>query len=185
MPLALQAKVLRLLQEQRFERLGGNETVQAGIRPIPATNKDLEAEVDQGNFRKDLLYRLNVFTIRLPPLRERRGDIAALIDHFLRRFGPLPGRTIRTIAPDARRCLEEYSWPGNVRELQSVLKYAVIQARGDILTLDSLPENLRRRSSTAVPREEGLNVTALTAALLRSGEPDIYRRVCQEVDRVF
>src|SRR5262249_17802450 len=127
----------------------------------------------------------NVFTIRLPPLRERRGDIAALIDHFLRRFGPLPGRTIRTIAPDARRCLEEYSWPGNVRELQSVLKYAVIQARGDILTLDRLPENLRRRRSTAVPREEGLNVTALTAALLRSGEPDIYRRVCQEVDRVL
>lgn len=186
MPLAIQAKVLRLLQEQRFERLGGNETIETDVRLIAATNKDLEAEVAAGRFRKDLVYRLNVFTIKLPPLRERGEDLPLLIDHFLRRFSRTLDRAVNTITPEARRCLEEYTWPGNIRELQSVLKYALIQTPGDVLTLESLPENLRRPGlGPVLPlADAGLDIAAFAGSLLRAGETDIYRRVCLEVDRV-
>jgi two-component system nitrogen regulation response regulator GlnG len=189
MSLATQAKVLRLLQEQRFERVGGNETVQTDVRVIAATNKDLEAEVAAGRFRRDLLYRLNVFTIRLPALRERREDVPLLIDHFLRRFSRSLGRHIHTVAPEAMRCLLAYDWPGNVRQIQSVLKYAIVQAAGDVITLDCLPENLRSSSAPTgtrptTPDASLAGVVEFTDELLRAGEVDIYRRVCQEMDRV-
>ena len=142
---ATQAKVLRLIQEQRFERLGGNETIQTDVRLIAASNKDLEEEVLAGRFRKDLLYRLNGFTIRVPALRERRDDIPLLIEHFLPRFSRSLGRNIHSVTPEALRCLFSYDWPGNIRQLQSVVKYAIVQAPGDVLTLECLPENLRSR----------------------------------------
>jgi two-component system nitrogen regulation response regulator GlnG len=185
MSTATQAKVLRLLQEQRFERVGGNEAIQVDVRLLAATNKDLEREVAEGRFRRDLLYRLNGFTIHLPPLRERREDIPLLIEHFLRQFDQAGGgRAVHSITPEARACLEAYDWPGNVRQLQGVLRYALIQSTGDVLTLDCLPENLRLAPPT-VP-DVGIEALAgFTEGLLRAGEPDIYRRVCQEVDRVI
>src|SRR5262249_33174025 len=124
MSAATQAKVLRVLQEQRFERLGGNEIITTDVRVIAATNKNLEDEVAPGRFRRDLLYRLNGFTIHLPPLRERRDDLPLLIEHFIRLFSRGLHRNIHSVTPEAQRCLEEYAWPGNIRELQSVLKYA-------------------------------------------------------------
>ncbi len=179
---ATQAKVLRLLQEQRFERLGGEETIQTDVRLITATNKDLEAEVAAGRFRHDLLYRLNVITIRLPALRERLEDLGLLIDHFVRQFSRTLNRPIHGLTAEAREKLEAYNWPGNVRELQSVLKYAMIQAAGDVITVDDLPDSLR--DSVLRPAPSSLDVGAMTARLLRSGMSDIYRRVSAEVDRV-
>jgi two-component system nitrogen regulation response regulator GlnG len=185
---AAQAKVLRVLQEQRFERVGGNETIQTDVRLIAASNKDLEAEVAAGRFRQDLLFRLNVFTIRVPPLRERREDVPLLLEHFLPRLSRDLGRNVHTLAPEALSCLLAYDWPGNVRQLQSVLKYAIVQSAGGVLTLECLPENLRcaqaeaARQQPEVPRLTGL--ADFTQELLRAGEVDIYRRVCLEMDRV-
>ena len=185
---ATQAKLLRVLQEQRFERLGGNETIATDVRVIAATNKDLENEVATGRFRRDLLYRLNGFTIHLPPLRERREDLPLLIEHFVRLFSRSLHHSIRSVTPEAQRCLEDYDWPGNIRELQSVLKYAIIRSAGEVLTLDCLPENLRAAPSapppTPAPEATTLDVGLLTSNLLRAGETDIYRRVALAVDRV-
>jgi two-component system nitrogen regulation response regulator GlnG len=185
---ATQAKVLRVLQEQRFERLGGNETIATDVRVIAATNKDLENEVAAGRFRRDLLYRLNGFTIHLPPLRERRVDLPLLIEHFIRLFSRGLHHNIRSVTPEAQRCLEDYDWPGNVRELQSVLRYAIIRSTGEVVTLDCLPENLRAAPTspppTPAPESGTLDVGLLTSNLLRAGETDIYRRICLAVDRV-
>jgi two-component system nitrogen regulation response regulator GlnG len=190
MSAATQAKMLRLIQEQRFERVGGNETIQTDVRLIAATNKNLEEEVAAGRFRKDLFYRLNVFTIRVPPLRERREDIPLLIEHFLPRLSRSLGRNLPTIASEAQRFLQAFDWPGNVRQLQSVLKYAIVQAPGDVITFDCLPEDLRSNStsSTSQPKPPAdISLASLgdfTESLLRAGETDIYRRVCQAVDQV-
>ena len=121
MALTVQSKVLRLLQEQRFERVGGNETIQTNVRIIAATNRNLEDMVEEGEFREDLFYRLNGYTINLPPLRERPADLPPLIQHFLNRLSPQLGKdNVEGISPEATRLLTNYDWPGNVRELQSV-----------------------------------------------------------------
>ncbi|HVS38608.1 MAG TPA: sigma-54 dependent transcriptional regulator [Gemmataceae bacterium] len=185
---ATQAKVLRVLQEQRFERVGGEETIQTDVRVIAATNKTLEGEVSAGRFRRDLLYRLNVYTIHLPPLRERGDDIPLLVEHFVRRSGRDLGRPIRSVAPEAMERLRSYDWPGNVRQLQSVLKYGLIQAPADVLTLDCLPESLRSgvqpRPQPPLAATGGVDFAAFANALLQAGESDIYRRACLEMDRV-
>ena len=129
MPLALQAKMLRVLQEQVFERVGGNETVRTDVRLIAATNRDLKAWSGEGKFRPDLYYRLGVFTIHLPPLRKRGDDLPMLVRHYLRRFSREPGREVHEVAPEALERLRRCPWPGNIRELQSVLKQALLQAR--------------------------------------------------------
>ena len=149
MSAATQAKILRVLQEHSFERLGGNETIQIDVRLLAATNKNLEAEVAAGRFRQDLFYRLNVFSIRLPPLRERRDDVPTMIEHFLRRFVRSDKRGVPSLSPEALACLLAHDWPGNVRQLQNVLKYALIQAAGGLVTLDCLPEDLRPNAATA------------------------------------
>src|SRR5438132_10388828 len=133
MPLALQAKILRVLQEQAFERVGGNETIQTDVRLIAASNRDLKAWSEEGKFRPDLYYRLGVFTIHLPPLRERGDDLPLLVRHYLRRFSRELGREVREVAPEALERLRHYPWPGNIRELQSVLKQALLQASGTVL----------------------------------------------------
>jgi two-component system nitrogen regulation response regulator GlnG len=182
---ATQAKVLRVLQEQTFERLGGDETIRTNVRILAATNKNLEQEIAAGRFRSDLFYRLNVFTIHLPPLRERREDIPLLVENFLHQFSRDMGRTVRTVALDAMDRLVAYDWPGNVRQLQSMVKYAFIQAPGDLITLDCLPQNLLPESRAEIPPPPGVTDLAyLTTSLLHAGEADIYRRVCAEMDRV-
>ena len=150
LPLLAQVKLLRLLQEQRFERVGGNETVQTDVRVIAATNTDPEQLVAAGRFRQDLYFRLNVFTIRLPALRERGDDLDLLVDHYLTKFGRELGRPTPVAPPETRAALRAYRWPGNVRELQSVLKQAVIQAGGAVL----LPEDLSISPKAAPPAGE-------------------------------
>jgi DNA-binding NtrC family response regulator len=169
MSAATQAKVLRLIQEQRFERVGGNETIQTDVRLIAATNKNLEEEMAAGRFRHDLLYRLNVFTIRVPALRDRREDIPLLIEHFLPRFSRSLKRDIRSVAPEAERCLHGYDWPGNVRQLQSVLKYAIVQPVA---------------GPPAPADDDFTGLAHFTEGLLRAGEMEVYRRVTEKMDRV-
>ena len=140
MPPALQAKLLRVLQEQAFERVGGNETIRTDVRLVAATHRDLKAWAETGRFRPDLFYRLSVFTIQLPALRERGDDLPLLARHFVRRFSRELGREVQEIVPEAMDRLREYSWPGNIRELQSVLKQALLQASGAALLPAFLPE---------------------------------------------
>jgi two-component system nitrogen regulation response regulator GlnG len=154
MTLATQPKVLRLLQEQQFERVGGEETIQTDVRVIAATNQILDEQVVAGRFRSDLLYRLKVYTITIPPLRERREDLPLLIAYFLSSLSRQFGKRVNTVAPDAMRLLASYSWPGNVRELQSAVRYAYIQSAGELITHDSLPEYLLGDAST--PRIDGI-----------------------------
>ena len=139
LPMIAQVRFLRLMQEQRFERVGGTETVTTDARLLAATNVDLEREVAKGRFRADLFYRLNVFTIKVPPLRERGDDLDLLIDYYLARISREYGKPIVTVPDDTRAALKGYTWPGNVRELVSTLKQAVLQMSGSVLLREFLP----------------------------------------------
>ncbi|WP_439630671.1 sigma-54-dependent transcriptional regulator [Gemmata sp.] len=150
-----QAKILRLIQEQRFERVGGQETVQTDVRLIGATNADLEKMSEDGRFRKDLYFRLNVFTIKLPPLRERGDDVDLLVGHYLRRFGQELGKPVAEVAPATAAALRAYPWPGNVRELQSVLKQAVLRMSGSVLLADFLPPHVGGSAARAAAPATG------------------------------
>jgi two-component system nitrogen regulation response regulator GlnG len=138
-----QTKILRVLQGQEFERVGGNEPIKTDVRVIAATNRDLEKMVAEDAFRGDLYYRLNVYTIKLPALRERGEDLPTLAEHFIRRFSRELKKNVRSIAPEAMELLRSYPWPGNVRELQSVIKQALLQATGPVLLPEFLPPTLR------------------------------------------
>ena len=139
---AVQVKLLRFLQEKTFERVGGNETLKVDVRIIAATNRDLGAEIKRGTFREDLFYRLNVVTVELPPLRDRRGDIPALASFFLRHYAAENGRTLETFADDALATLLEYRWPGNVRELENVVERAVVLCDGPQIERKHLPPSV-------------------------------------------
>jgi two-component system nitrogen regulation response regulator GlnG len=182
---ATQAKVLRLLQEQRFERVGGRDTIATDVRVIAATNRDLGAMAAAGAFRHDLLYRLNGFVVHLPPLRDRDGDLPLLVDHFVRAANAKLGTRVRAVAPDALEVLARHPWPGNVRELQNVVRYAVIRAAGEVVTPDDLPAAVRGRPAPAPAPgpADRLEVVGLARRLLEAGEADVYRRVLAEVDR--
>lgn len=143
MSLSTQAKILRVLQEREFERVGGNRLVKVNVRFISATNKNLEEEVAAGRFREDLFYRLSVFPIKLPPLRERAADIIQLATHFLTRYGQREQKTFDGLTPDAARALTGYHWPGNVRELENVIERAVVLASGTQIRLDDLSPHIR------------------------------------------
>jgi DNA-binding NtrC family response regulator len=142
----IQIKLLRVLQEKKFERVGGEETVEADVRIVAATNKDLKEEIEKGNFREDLYYRLNVVNILVPPLRERKDDIPLLVTAFLREFARENGKAIEGIDEKARSSLYAYDWPGNVRELRNCVESAVVMAKGSVITEDDLPPTLRQGS---------------------------------------
>jgi two-component system nitrogen regulation response regulator GlnG len=188
MPLALQAKVLRLLQEQAFERVGGNETIRTDVRLIAATHRDLKAWSAEGKFRPDLYYRLGVFTIHLPPLRERGDDLPLLVGHYLRRFSRELGREVRQVAPEALERLRGYGWPGNIRELQSVLKQALLQASGAVLLPAFLPGPLGGpgEAAPAPPTGEEPGVeTFVLRQRLGSDVRDLYADTHRQVDRLL
>ena len=148
MSLETQAKILRVLQDRRFMHLGGVQEIQVDVRIIAATNIDLRQLVREGRFREDLFYRLNVITIELPPLRQRREDIPLLVQFFLKKYAEENDRPVRRITPEALRPLMSYSWPGNVRELENVIERAVVLSSGTDITIDLLPDNLLGRGSS-------------------------------------
>ena len=143
MPLQLQVKLLRVLQERQMERVGGTQPIKLDIRLIAATNRNLEEEVRAGRFRQDLYYRLNVVTLKTPPLRERQTDIPILAMHFASKFGAQCGRRISGISPEAEAYLRHYDWPGNIRELENALERAVVLGSSDVIQLEDLPESIR------------------------------------------
>ncbi len=153
----MQVKLLRVLQERKFRRVGGSEEIDADIRVITATNRDLAQRVEDGKFREDLYYRINVIPVHLPPLREREGDVALLAEHFVARFSQAMGKSVRAIADDARELLEAYPWPGNIRELENAMERAVALERSDIIEPGSLPAAVmpggaRRASQQGLPQ---------------------------------
>jgi DNA-binding NtrC family response regulator len=177
MALALQAKILRLLQEQAFERVGGNETVRTNVRLIAATHRDLEAWSAEGKFRPDLYYRLGVFTIHLPPLRERGDDLPLLVHHYVRRFNRELGREVREVASKAMEKLCGYSWPGNVRELQSVLKQALLRSTGPVMIPAFLPSPMgapRTAATAALSADESAPLESFIRRRLHAGSNDVY-----------
>jgi len=175
----MQSKVLRVLQDQGFERVGGSETVHTDVWIIAATNRDLEEMVNAGQFRADLYYRLNGFTIKLPPLRERAEDILVLLEHFLRLYNRELSKDVCDISPKALEMLMRYPWPGNVRELQSVLKQSLLHATGPLLLPEFLPGEIRGERGAAVRHqpESSPHFTAVDAFVderLEAGTGDLY-----------
>lgn len=187
-----QTKVLRVLQDQQFERVGGNELVRTNVRLITATSRNLSEMMQQGTFRADLYYRLNVYTIHLAPLRERGGDLPLLVDHFLKRFNRELNKSVRTITPEAMELLLAYRWPGNLRELQSVLKHAVVEAPGPVILPEFLPESVRGSSAVAPRTLARRTTTAFDNELvdfvterIQSGTESLYEDVMQRVERTM
>jgi len=151
---SVQIKILRVLQEKAFERVGGEKTIQVDTRIIAATNKDLKKEVEKGKFREDLYYRLNVINITLPPLRERKEDIPLLSSAFLKEFAQENGKTVEAIDNKAALMLYNYSWPGNVRELRNCIESALVMCRGHVISADDLPPQVKDNSDGNIIRIE-------------------------------
>jgi DNA-binding NtrC family response regulator len=173
-PLDTQAKLLRVIQEKEFMRLGGIETLRADVRIIAATNADLEGSVHQGQFREDLYYRLNVITLQLPPLRKRSEDIPLLVQHFLAQYARENEKELREISSRAMELLLDYHWPGNVRELENVIERAVVLSTGPLLDVDLLPASVRQPDTVML---------LPPSALLPSGIP--FRDAVTEYERAL
>jgi PAS domain S-box-containing protein len=154
LPLELQAKLLRVIQESEFERLGGNRTIKVDVRIIVATNRNLKLEVEQGTFREDLWYRLNVYPITMPPLRQRKEDIPLLVEHFVATYGRKAGKTISSVSPRELQRLKEHSWPGNIRELANVIERAIIHTHGSVLHVVDQFETIEDQSTPTQTLEE-------------------------------
>ncbi len=145
----MQAKLLRALQEREIRRVGGTRAIKIDVRVVAATNRDLRAMVSDGRFRDDLYYRINVLSIDVPPLRERREDIPVLIDFFLKKHTRNTSRLIRGLTPDARKVMLDYAWPGNVRQLESAIERAILLAEADYITVEDLPLEVRQETRPA------------------------------------
>jgi len=160
--MATQVRLLRALQEKEFERLGGAKTVKADVRVIAATHRDLEELIRQGKFREDLYYRLNVFPIRMPPLRERKSDILLLADHFVERYAKANKKNIRRISTPAIDMLMSYHWPGNVRELENCIERAVLLSTDDVIRAHQLPPTLQTAEASGTPHRGTLEAAVQT-----------------------
>ncbi|QEG24916.1 sigma-54-dependent transcriptional regulator [Mariniblastus fucicola] len=189
---ATQSKILRLLQNGTFERVGSNETIQVDVRVIAATNRDLEAHVKAGDFREDLFYRLRVFLIELPALRDRRDDLRHLVEHFVRLGNRELGKNVSSISTETMDRIAQHSWPGNVRELQSAIKYALVRNVGDILVANSLPascvsmpELVQEPDSDSTGTLDLESIRSCVAELLEKSQPEIYYHLHNEVDRIL
>jgi two-component system response regulator AtoC len=180
LPLMLQVKLLRALQEEEIRRIGDNQDIKVDARIVAATVHDLSKKVEDGSFRSDLYYRLNVLTLNVPPLRERRGDIPLLINHFLHQFNKKLGTEVEEISPEAYQILLDYQWPGNVRELENILERAMILSSDDTINEETLPPELRKASQAAAapPAPENLSLKKAGRAL----EVELIKRALKTTD---
>jgi chemotaxis protein methyltransferase CheR len=183
LPLDLQAKLLRVLEEGEFERVGGSHTIKIDVRVIAATNRNLEEAVRNGVFRSDLYFRLNVFPITLPPLRERKEDIPILVTHLVKQLGQKLGKTIETIPQETMAKLRNYPWPGNVRELRNVIERAVIISPGPKLRLidDLDPQALELDFHKQLARQDVFSESGLTAETFEQTEYNLILRTLKNV----
>jgi two-component system response regulator HydG len=184
MPMPTQIKLLRVLENGEITRVGANDTKKVNVRIVSATNRNLEEAVAAGTFREDLFHRLKVVAIRIPPLRERKGDIPVLLDHFFRHFSAKYGKTIRGITPSARKILFNNDWSGNVRQLRNVAESMVVVDYDELIDLDDLPEDIggilnvpqQRKPAIIALRDETTNATSLRELV---GKP------LEEIERLF
>lgn len=188
--LHLQVKLLRVLQEREFERVGDTQTIRVDTRVVAASNRDLLEESAEGRFREDLYYRLNVVPIYLPPLRERREDIPALVGHFLGIYNEQNDRYVAHIAPRALEALQDYHWPGNVRELQNYVERAVVMAHGDELSYDLLPATIRGEEQKHSMTFRKFDFESLAEQLVQEGlsaatekSTDLHSRIVDRVEK--
>jgi two-component system, NtrC family, response regulator AtoC len=179
-PVEMQVKLLRALQEGEFERVGGIKTTRVDVRLIAATNRDLQAEIEAGRFRKDLYYRLAVVPVVLPPLRERRTDIPMLAGHFVEKYNRKLNKKIESISDDAMALLQAYNWPGNIRELENLIERVLLFADGPSITAKDLPEPIRQGSGTPAP---ALSAAPLEASTGEGGLKDIVRMKAAELEK--
>jgi two-component system, NtrC family, nitrogen regulation response regulator NtrX len=161
MSLKAQAKILRILQEKKFERVGGSTVIPTDVRVLAATNKDLEKEMEEGRFRQDLYYRLNVIPLRILPLRDRKEDVPALVNRFLQELALKEGETEKTIKEDALAILMEYSWPGNVRELKNIIERLVIMIPNNEITANDIPSLIREYQSAEPDETDSLRLAKM------------------------
>jgi len=188
--LHLQVKLLRVLQEREFERVGDTQTIRVDTRVIAASNRDLMQQVDEERFREDLYWRLNVVPIDTPPLRERREDVPALVAHFLNYYSELNDRFVVHIQQETMEALQDYHWPGNVRELQNYVERAVVMADGDELTLELLPDTVRGVEQQRGGLLRGADVETLTYEVVQQGlltagpeEDSLHTKIVSRVER--
>jgi two-component system nitrogen regulation response regulator NtrX len=174
MSLKTQAKVLRILQERKFERVGGNKTIEVDVRVIAATNKDLAKEIASGNFREDLYYRLNVIPFYVPPLRQRKSDIPILATHFLEYFCSKESRDTKGLDDEAMQAITNYPWPGNIRELKNLIERLVIMSPGNTITRNQLPQSICDNRQTMSKEQSTVSITA-----------DTYRTAKEEFEKDF
>jgi len=173
-----QVKLLRVLQEGEFERVGGSKTIKVDVRLIAATNKTLLTEVQQQKFREDLYYRINVIYLKVPPLRERKEDIAPLVNTFIQQYAALNAKKVLGITKDALETLVEYDWPGNIRELKNIVERMIVLSSGDLLTLEQIPEDIRRGR----PQAGGTNGNASLQGITKitDAEKELIQKALQE-----
>jgi nitrogen regulation protein NR(I) len=181
----VQSKVLRLLQEQSFERLGGTETIRTNVRIISATNRDLNKMVDEGQFRLDLYHRLNGFEIRLPPLKDRTGDVQLLLEHYLARLRQQLNKDVEGISPEAMERLLCYAWPGNVRELQNVLRRTLLKSAATVIVPDFLPDELLagQTATAAAADEHDADMSAYVSQRRSQGSNNLYAETLEFMER--
>ena len=173
MSLKVQVKLLRILEKGEFERVGGEKTIKVDVRLIAATNRDLEKEVSEGRFREDLFYRLNVITIHLPPLRERREDIPILSNFFVIKYTKKYKKEIKGFTPEAIEALCTYHWPGNVRELENVIERTIVLCKKNMISVDHLPKNV-------VPKKDDISVIKVPLGVsLKEAEKEIIQKTLQ------
>ncbi|MBI5055096.1 MAG: sigma-54-dependent Fis family transcriptional regulator [Nitrospirae bacterium] len=184
MPLSLQAKMLRVLQDGCFQRVGGNDLIRTDVRIIAATNKNLESLINMGKFRDDLYWRLNVVSITMPPLRERRDDIEALAQYFIRKFNRELGKEVQGVSPEILEEFKKYDWPGNVRELESVIQRGMVLCRKDLLSYKDC-EWLSQIRLTAQSVDIDKTLSGTINEILQQGGTDIYREAVSNFERLL
>jgi two-component system NtrC family response regulator len=184
MDMSLQVKLLRAVQEQEIQRVGGNADIPVDVRIIAATNKDLQEEIRKGAFREDLYFRLNVVNIDVPPLRKRREDIPLLVAHFTMKFGRKLDKPVKMVDPEVIEAFRKYTWPGNVRELENVIERAVVLSRGDSITLDDLPSNIRDSSDSDFGFESIISSGKSLSETLEALEESMIRQALSDAANV-
>ncbi len=187
MSLDLQAKLLRIIEQKEFMRVGGNKLIKVKTRIIAATNQNLEELVRSGKFREDLYFRLKVVHLKIPPLRERKGDIPLLVNHFIKKFGEIHNKPGISISPDALKILEHYPWPGNVRELQNLIESLVIFSTDNIISPNHLPDEVIEKSSYKTEIKQQTIPDLEDSVIIKLGEPleEIEKRVILKTLRKF